>query len=124
MTEKIFTTKRGDTISSKRNNVSIRDAQQFRKNSDVVIIEKNNEIQIIRGIRAGVIKDAYNRDDYDGIYHWPIRKKRCVEDIILLCNMKTGEYSMEIGEKAQLLRDNIPEGYEIEFSYFYKKRKK
>lgn len=121
---KTVITARGEQISTKRSNISIKDGQSLRKKADVAIIEKNGEIQIIRGIRAGIIKDAFNRDDYHEIYHWPTKKKRSIENVVVLCNIETGEYIIKKGLAASRIRNKTPEGYEVEFSYFKPKKKR
>lgn len=121
---KTVITARGEQVSTKRSNISIKDGQSLRKKADVAIIEKNGEIQIIRGIRAGIIKDAFNRDDYHGaLFHWPIKKNRSIENVVVLCNIKTGEYTIKKGLAASRCRTKTPKGYEVEFAYFKPKKK-
>lgn len=115
----------GEPINSKGENMSIKDAQKMRKYADVVIIETHCGIEIIRGIRAGLIKSSYELGTYKKTnYHWPVKEGRHFINIAVLCNMKTGEYSLVKGGAVEEVKNNIPQGFEIEFLYSRKPKVK
>jgi len=119
----VFVTHLGDLVSITVSKTSLQDTKIMKKNASIVIIKKNDDIQMIGGIRAGVIQDAHMRGDYQDTLIWPIRKKnRQIESVLLLCDMKTGKYLAYTEEDAIAKQVNIPEGFEIEFFYTHKKR--
>ena len=111
-------------ISTKVDSMSIQAIQNRRKKSNVVIIETNCGVEIVCGIRADVIKSAYETSGYKKhIYHWPVKKGRHFEDVIVLCDMKTGDYSLIKGDAVKEVKDDIPEGFKVEFISYYEPKK-
>lgn len=124
MAQQKYLGKTGEPVVTKRESSSLRQAQTNRKHPDVVIIKTSAGIELICGIRATVIKSAYETTGYTKHeYLWPIRRaNNSIDDVLLLCDIRTGDYKMFLDEIAQKKAKKLPKWHEVAFSYFHKKK--
>jgi hypothetical protein len=118
--------KTGDPISTRRDSSSLKQTQTNRKHPDVVIIKTSVGIELISGIRAAIIRSAFETTGYTKHeYLWPIKNaKKSVDDVVVLCDTRTGDYKIFFDKKAIQKMKKPLKWHEVEFSYFKPKKKK
>ena len=116
--------RQGEPLSTGIEGISIRSSQNFKKKQDIVVLEKDCGVIVIRGIKATAIILKNTIEPYDG-FIWPIKKfKRSKpENIIVYFNKETLETGYKISDEALEFKKNLPSDVEVEFEYFQPKKK-
>ncbi len=118
----VFTRGEKSTSVSRRESVSPREVDSLNRKQDIVVVHTCDGTAVVSGIKATAILAKYNLGDYENLL-WPTT--RCKKDIIVFFNEVTLKSYFRTGKGAQKIRDSgLPDGTQLEFSYFRKTAKK